>query len=63
MELEKRLTKDENELKSMNEEARMKEAATKEEEAKKRKETTKNMVARWMKDDGGQCCSKDEVKK
>jgi hypothetical protein len=30
-------------------------------EAKRPKETTKDMVARWMKD-GGQTCSKDAAK-
>jgi hypothetical protein len=63
MELEKRLTKIKNELKSMKENARKKEAATKKyEEAKKRKETNKYMVAIWIKDNGGQGCSKDPVK-
>jgi cell division protein FtsI/penicillin-binding protein 2 len=45
IELEKRsLTKIENELKSMKEEARKKEVMTKEEQAKRLKETTKDMV-------------------
>jgi hypothetical protein len=57
MELEKRLTKVVNELKSMKEEA-----AAKKEEANRPKETTKDMMARWMKDDGGQGCSKDATK-
>jgi hypothetical protein len=36
-------------------EARKKETATKEEDkAERPKETTKDMVTRWMKDDGGQ---------
>jgi hypothetical protein len=57
MELEKRLTKVTNKLKSIKEEARKKE------EEKRPMETTKDPVARWMKDDGGQGCSKDVVKK
>jgi hypothetical protein len=57
MELEKRLTKVVNELKSMKEEA-----AAKKEEANRLKKITKDMMARWMKDDGGQGCSKDATK-
>jgi ABC-type phosphate transport system auxiliary subunit len=61
MELEKRLTKVENELKSMKKEAKKKELVTKKEEAKSQ-ETIKDMMARWMKDDGGQGCSNDAMK-
>jgi hypothetical protein len=62
IELEKMFAEVENELKSM-EEARKMEVATKKGEAKRPKETTKDMLARWMKDDGGQGCSKDTTKK
>jgi hypothetical protein len=62
MELEKRLTKVENGLKSLKEEAR-KEVTAKEEETKRPNETTKDMVARWMKDDGDQGCFKNATKK
>jgi hypothetical protein len=62
MELERGLTKVENELKSIKK-ARKKEATRKEEEEGKRpKESTKDMVVRWMKGDGGQGCSNDAAK-
>jgi hypothetical protein len=48
----------------MKEEARKKEVMTNmEEEAKKRMESTKDMVARWNKDDGGQSYFKGATKK
>jgi phage/plasmid primase-like uncharacterized protein len=60
IELEKRLSRDEGELKAMKEEeaaakedARMKEeAAKKEKVAQRPKQTTKDMVATWWKDGG-----------
>jgi hypothetical protein len=45
------------------EEARKKQAATKKQEAKRPMETTKDMVDKWMKGDGGQGCSMDAAKK
>jgi mannitol-specific phosphotransferase system IIBC component len=64
VELEKGLTKDENEMKSMKKGARKKKVVTKEEEAKKSQESTKDMVVRWIKGwwCSGQGCSKDAAK-
>jgi nitrate/TMAO reductase-like tetraheme cytochrome c subunit len=59
--LEKMLTQVEDELKGIKEETRKKEATTKELE-KRPKETSKDMVARWMKD-ASQDCSNDTMKK
>jgi hypothetical protein len=60
IEMENRLSRVENELKTMKEEvvATKKDEVWKEDQAKMLKETTKDMVARWWKD-GGQGCSKD----
>jgi hypothetical protein len=68
VELENRLSRVKNELKTMKEEeaatkeeeARKKEEAKKEQEAKKPKETAKDMVVIWWKD-GGQGCSSEDV--
>lgn len=62
IELEKRsLTKIENELKSMKEEARKKEVMTKEEQAKRLKETTKDMVGKWWPGLLQGCSSEDVI--
>jgi hypothetical protein len=70
IELENKLSQDKNEFKTMKEEeaaankeeeAKKEQASKMEEEAKRLKEITKDMVARWWKDGGQGCSSKDVV--